>query len=78
MDLNYVATRIREHPEIRVIAGHYPPCLDEVPGIPLTTIMLLRDPVERALAMVRQHQQRDEEFRHESLDELSPWHRRRS
>jgi hypothetical protein len=70
MDLDYVATRIREHPEIRVIAGHYPLCLDEVLEIPLTTITLLRDPVARALSMVRQHQQRDEEFRQKSLDDV--------
>jgi hypothetical protein len=32
MNLDYVATRIREHPGISVIAGHYPLCLDEVLG----------------------------------------------
>lgn len=70
MDINHVATRMREHPEIRVIAGHYPLCLDEVLGIPLTTFTVLRDPVERALSMVRQHQQRDGEFRDKSLNDV--------
>jgi hypothetical protein len=45
--------------QIRVITGHFPLCAKELIDGPLTTLTLLRDPVERTLSYLRQ-QQRDE------------------
>jgi hypothetical protein len=71
MDLDYLKDRLRAHQRsVRVVAGHFPLCLDEILGIPLTTFTVLRDPVERSLSLLRQHQQRDEEFRSASLEDV--------
>jgi hypothetical protein len=71
MNVDYLVERFRKHPEIRVIAGHFPLCIEEVLDVRrLTTFTVLRDPVERALSMLRQHQQQDEEFRKSSLDDV--------
>jgi hypothetical protein len=70
MNVDYLVDRFRAHPEIRVIAGHFPLCLEDVLGVRLKTFTVLRDPVERALSMLRQHQQQDEEFRKASLDDV--------
>lgn len=42
------------HERIRVYTGHFPLVAAELLGRPLTTITLLRDPVERTISLLRQ------------------------
>jgi Galactose-3-O-sulfotransferase len=71
MSIEYLQDRFATHREnLRVIAGHFPLCLDEVLGVTLTTFTILRDPVERTLSLLRQHKQHDQEFRDASLEDV--------
>ena len=56
--------------EIRVIAGHFPLCTAELIGGRLTTLTLLREPVERTLSFLRQHRETNPSAGHKSLEEL--------
>jgi Sulfotransferase family len=46
--------------QIRVVVGHFPRCIDEVLGVPLTTFTILRNPVDRTLSFLRRRKQREE------------------
>jgi hypothetical protein len=71
MSIGYLRDNFSVHGDnLRVIAGHFPLCVDEILGVRLTTFTILRDPVERALSLVRQHQQQDPEFRDSSLEDI--------
>jgi hypothetical protein len=56
--------------EIRVIAGHFPLCTAELIEGRLTTLTLLREPVERTLSYLRHHRERRPQDRHKSLEEI--------
>jgi Sulfotransferase family len=56
--------------QIRVVVGHFPRCIDEVLGVPLTTFTLLRNPVDRTLSLLRQHKQQDQGSRYSSLEDV--------
>jgi hypothetical protein len=71
MSIEYLRDRFAAHGDnLRVIAGHFPLCVDEVLGVALTTFTILRDPVERTLSLLRQHKQQDQEFRNSSLEDV--------
>jgi hypothetical protein len=71
MSIDYMRDTFAVHGHnLRVIAGHFPLCLDEILGVPLTTFTILRDPVGRTLSLLRQHQQQDREFRDSSLEDV--------
>ena len=71
MSIDYLRDGFAVHGEnLRVIAGHFPLCVDEILGVPLTTFTILRDPVGRTLSLLRQHQQQDREFRDSSLEDV--------
>jgi hypothetical protein len=46
--------------QIRVVVGHFPLCIDEVLGVPLTTFTILRNPVDRTLSFLRRRKLREE------------------
>jgi hypothetical protein len=46
--------------QIRVVVGHFPRCIDEVLGVPLTTFTILRNPVDRTLSFLRRRKLRQE------------------
>jgi hypothetical protein len=56
--------------EIRVIAGHFPLCTAELIEGRLTTLTLLREPVERTLSYLRHHRENESRDRHKSLEEI--------
>jgi hypothetical protein len=56
--------------QIRIITGHFPLCLGERLGIPLTTFTILRDPVERTLSFLRQRQQQSAKYRDLPLEDV--------
>jgi len=71
MSIDYLRDRFAVHRDnLRVIAGHFPLCVDEILGVPLTTFTILRDPVGRTLSLLRQHQQQDREFRDSTLEDV--------
>ena len=71
IDVDVLVDRFRTSGDrIRVIVGHFPLCIDEVLGVPLTTFTVLRHPVERTLSFLRQRQQRHEQFRGLPLEEI--------
>jgi hypothetical protein len=71
MDVDFLVSRFgRFRDQIRVIVGHYPLCIDEVLGTPLTTFTLLRDPVERTLSFLRRRKQQTPELHEVSLEDL--------
>jgi hypothetical protein len=56
--------------QIRIITGHFPLCLGERLGVPLTTFTILRDPVERTLSFLRQRQQQTAKYRGLPLEDV--------
>jgi hypothetical protein len=48
-----------EHPGIRLVHGHLPYVARELLEVPAVVLTVLRDPVERALSHIRQHQAQD-------------------
>jgi hypothetical protein len=56
--------------EIRVIAGHFPLRTAELIDGRLTTLTLLRDPVERMLSYLRQRREKDEHRRLNAHEEI--------
>jgi hypothetical protein len=70
-DLDHVERRFRIHrDEIRIITGHFPLCLVERLGIPLTTFTILRDPVERTLSFLRYRQGRTAKYGGMALEDI--------
>lgn len=55
---------------IRVFTGHFPFVAVELLGMELTTITILRDPVERTLSYLRHCKERHEQHRALSLEEI--------
>jgi hypothetical protein len=71
IDVRHVEERFRTHRhQIRVIVGHFPLCLGERLGVPLTTFTILRDPVERTLSFLRQRQVEGGRYGGRALEEL--------
>jgi hypothetical protein len=56
--------------EIRVITGHFPVSTVELLDAPFTTLTLLREPIERALAALRDQQHRSPQLRGSSLETI--------
>jgi hypothetical protein len=56
--------------QIRVFTGHFPFMAGELLGGGLTTITILRDPVERTLSFLRQRKRDDDMRRSLSLEEI--------
>jgi hypothetical protein len=56
--------------DIRVVVGHFPLCAVDLLGVPFSTFTILRDPVERTLSLLRQHQQRDERYHGAALEDV--------
>jgi hypothetical protein len=54
VDVDHLLAQFRlRRDAIRVIVGHFPLCITDVLGVPLTTFTVLRDPVERTLSLLR-------------------------
>lgn len=71
MDVRLLEDSFRRFADrIRIITGHFPLCIDEILGAPLTTFSLLRDPVERALSLLRRHKERNRDYHDSPLDEI--------
>jgi len=71
MDVDHVERRFAAYRnQIRIITGHFPLCLGERLGIPLTTFTVLRDPVERTLSFLRQRQQQTTRYRGQPLEDV--------
>jgi hypothetical protein len=71
LDVEYMKDRFAaSRDQIRMIVGHFPLCLGEYLGVPLTTFTIVRDPVERTLSLLRQRQQRNDKYRQASLEEI--------
>jgi Sulfotransferase family len=71
IDVDYMEDRFRSFGEqIRVIVGHFPLCLGERLGVPLTTFTVLRDPVERTLSFLRKRQLEDGQYQGWPLEDL--------
>ena len=60
--------------QIRVIAGHFPLRTAELIDGRLTTLTLLRDPVERMLSYLRERSEKDEHRRLNTLEEIYDAH----
>jgi hypothetical protein len=56
--------------QLRVITGHFPLCVAELIPVPLTTLTVLREPVERTLSYLRHHRKLTPEDRDKSLEEI--------
>jgi hypothetical protein len=56
--------------EIVAFGGHYPYIVTELFGIPLVTLTLLRDPVERTISFLKQLKRLSEGHQDQSLDEI--------
>jgi hypothetical protein len=56
--------------EIRVITGHFPLCTKELLGGDLTTLTVLREPVERTLSYLRHHRASIPADSSKSLEEI--------
>ena len=56
--------------QIRVFTGHFPFVAVELLGMELTTITILRDPVDRTLSYLRHCKQHHEQHRDLSLEEI--------
>lgn len=56
--------------QIRVITGHFPLCTTELIDGPLTTLTLLREPVERTLSYLRHHRENERADRKRPLEEI--------
>ncbi|MEK6250796.1 MAG: hypothetical protein AABM43_02425 [Actinomycetota bacterium] len=56
--------------EVQVITGHFPLCTTELIGGRVTTLTLLREPVERTLSYLRHHRENEEADRHKSLEQI--------
>jgi hypothetical protein len=70
-DVDHVERRFAAYrKQIRIITGHFPLCLGERLGIPLTTFTILRDPVERTLSFLRQRQQQTAKYRGLPLEDV--------
>jgi hypothetical protein len=48
--------------QVKLISGHFPPCIIELLGDDFTTLTLFREPVERTLSFLRQRSTTDERF----------------
>jgi hypothetical protein len=71
LNVGYVEDRFRTYGrQIRMVVGHFPLCLGDLLGVPLTALTVLRDPVERTLSLLRQRQQRNERYRDAPLEEI--------
>lgn len=71
IDVDHLRRRFAEHqPRIRVITGHFPFCIGELLGVPLTTFTILRDPVERTLSVLRRRQAIDAAYQGRGLVEI--------
>src|SRR5215207_2239222 len=56
--------------QIRVITGHFPLRTTELIDGPLTTLTLLREPVERMLSLLRQLRTREPSARDKTVEEI--------
>ena len=56
--------------EVRAYVGHFPFVVTELMGIDLTTVTLLRDPVERTISQLRTAKARRVRFADASLEEI--------
>ena len=56
--------------QIRVITGHFPLCTTELIDGPLTTLTLLREPVERTLSYLRHHRENEPADRRRSIEDI--------
>ena len=71
INVDFMETRFRSfRDQIRVIVGHFPLCLGERLGVPLTTFTVLRDPVERTLSFLRKRQLQVGPYHGRSLEDL--------
>jgi hypothetical protein len=56
--------------QIQVITGHFPLCVSDLLDAPLTTLTVLREPVERTLSYLRHHRKLTLEDRDKPLEEI--------
>ena len=71
LNVGHAQDRFRTYgDQIRVVVGHFPLCLGDLLGVPLTAFTVLRDPVERTLSLLRLQQQQNETYRGASLETI--------
>jgi hypothetical protein len=71
LSIDYLRERLAARgDEVRVITGHFPLCTTELIGGRVTTLTLLREPVERTLSYLRHHRENEEADRHKSLEQI--------
>jgi hypothetical protein len=71
LSVDYLRERLAARgEEIKVITGHFPLCTQELLGGRLTTLTLLRAPVERTLSYLRHHRENEPSDRSKSLEEI--------
>jgi hypothetical protein len=72
---NLSVDRLRERlatrgDEIKVVTGHFPLCTAELIGGRVTTLTLLREPVERTLSYLRRHRESKRGDRNQTLEKI--------
>lgn len=71
LSVDYLRQRLAARgDEIRVIVGHFPLCTRELIGGQVTTLTLLREPVERVLSYLRHHRENEPADRDKTLEEI--------
>ncbi len=71
LDVDHLQRRLGEiGDEIHVVTGHFPLCVaDTIPG-PVSTLTVLRDPVERTLSFLRHQREVEPRFADADLEEI--------
>jgi hypothetical protein len=71
LSIDYLCERLAVRgDEVQVITGHFPLCTRELIGGRVTSLTLLREPVERTLSYLRHHRENEEADRHKSLEQI--------
>jgi hypothetical protein len=71
VDIDYLQEQFAvRRDRLRVIVGHFPLCIDELLGVPMTTFTVLRDPVERTLSLLRRRSTRNGRFNGWDIEDI--------
>jgi hypothetical protein len=71
LSIDYLRERLAARGEqIRVVTGHFPLCTSQLIHGPVTTLTLLREPIERTLSYLRHHRENEPADRDKALEEI--------
>jgi hypothetical protein len=71
LDVDLLVRRFARHrDDIRVVTGHFPLCTVDRLGVPFATFTVLREPVERALSLLRYQGREDPRFHQATLEQI--------